>query len=110
MTSILNVNEEEFRKQVSESDVLVLVDFWAEWCGPCKAIAPILENLQREFTEKIKIVKVNIDENSSLSEEYKIMSIPSLIAFKDGVRVGDIVGVSSPVVFRDFINKMLGAK
>ena len=77
-------NDQNFKADVLESKEPVLVDFWAEWCGPCKAIAPSLEELSEEMSNKLKIVKINVDENPSTSQAYSIRSIPALMIFKDG--------------------------
>ena len=86
------VNSEEFNKEVLEATGIVLVDFWAAWCGPCRAQAPELEKLEKE-DGSIKIVKVNVDENADLTMSYGIMSIPSLLVFKDGELKDRTVGL-----------------
>jgi len=82
----------EFEKDVLQSDLPVLVDFWAEWCGPCRMVAPVLEEVNAELGEKLKIVKVNVDEEGELAQRYGVMSIPTLIVFKDGEAVETSVG------------------
>lgn len=82
--SLLHITDENFKKEVLESGLPVLVDFWAEWCGPCKMIAPILEELAKEYDKKIKIGKINVEENPRFTSQYGIMSIPTLIFFKNG--------------------------
>ena len=77
------VTEQDFEQQVLQSDQLVLVDFWAEWCGPCHAIAPVLDEIAQERSEH-KVVKLNIDEQPAVAQRYGVMSIPTLILFKDG--------------------------
>ena len=91
-----NVKEytsDDFKSEVVESDSPVLVDFWAEWCGPCKMLTPILEELSSELKDKIKIVKVNLDENQDLALEYSVRSIPTLILFGDGKLIDTKVGL-----------------
>lgn len=88
----IEVSLENFDEEVLKSDIPVLVDFWAEWCGPCMMIAPILEELAREYEGKIKICKVNVDENPDLAGKYGIMSIPTLLIIKGGVIVKQVVG------------------
>lgn len=88
-----NVNSEEFNIEVLEATGTVLVDFWAAWCGPCRAQAPELEKLEKESGDSIKIVKVNVDENADLTMSYGIMSIPSLLVFKDGKLKDRTVGL-----------------
>jgi len=85
-------NDQNFKSDVLESKEPVLVDFWAEWCGPCKAIAPSLEELSEEMSNKLKVVKINVDENPSTSQEYSIRSIPALMIFKDGEKISEKMG------------------
>lgn len=90
--STISVNESNFESEVLQSAVPVVVDFWAEWCGPCKAIAPALEEIASEHAGKVKIVKLNIDENQSLAVQYNVRSIPTLLLFKGGEAVSVQVG------------------
>lgn len=87
------VNSQNFEAEVLKSDLPVLVDFWAPWCGPCKALNPILEKVEAEVAGRVKIVKVNIDESPDVSSRYSIMSIPTLLVFKDGEVVNQLVGL-----------------
>ncbi len=87
-----NVTDANFQKEVLESQMPVLVDFWAEWCGPCKAIAPMLDELAIELLGKVKIVKLNVDENPSTMAQYGVRSIPTMIVFKGGEPVDMKVG------------------
>ncbi len=91
MGKVLSLNNSNFKGEVIESKGLVLVDFWADWCGPCKMLAPILEELSEET--EAKICKVNVDESGDLAGDYGIRSIPTMIIFKDGVKVDQIVGL-----------------
>ena len=91
--SILNVEDKNFKEKVLEADKPVLCDFWAEWCGPCKQISPILSELAADYKEKILIAKVNIDENPEIPSNYGIMSIPTLILFKNGKSVSSQIGL-----------------
>lgn len=84
--------DEHFKQDVLESDLPVLVDFWAPWCGPCHMVAPVLEELARDYAGRIKIAKVNVDENQFTAQTYRTMSIPTLLLFKDGQKVGQLVG------------------
>ena len=86
------VTDATFAKDVLESDTPVLVDFWAEWCGPCRQVGPILEEIAGEYSEKLRVVKVNIDENPNVARDYQIMSIPTMSVFKGGEVVQTIVG------------------
>ena len=93
MTAIKNCNENDFENEVLKSNLPVLVDFWAEWCGPCKMLTPILEELSNEMKNEINIVKVNLDENQDLAMKYSIRSIPTLLLFKEGNLVDTKVGL-----------------
>ena len=93
MTAIKNCNENDFEDEVLNSNLPVIVDFWAEWCGPCKMLTPILEELSDEMKKEINIVKVNLDENQDLAMKYSIRSIPTLLLFKDGDLIDTKVGL-----------------
>jgi thioredoxin 1 len=91
--NITNLTNDTFKAAISGAGTPVLVDFWAPWCGPCKAIAPILEELANEFAGKLKISKVNVDEAGDVAAEYSIRAIPTMLLFKDGAVVEQIVGM-----------------
>ena len=93
MDNIITLNEKNFQQEVIDSDQPVLVDFWAPWCGPCKMMAPILEELAGDLNGKVKIAKLNTDENPSVAGNYGITGIPTLIIFKNGNPEDRIVGV-----------------
>lgn len=92
MTGIINTTDQDFKNDVLESDIPVLVDFWAGWCAPCKAIAPVLEDLAREYDGKVKIVKVDVTACEDTAVQYNIRNIPALLVFKGGEVVGQQVG------------------
>lgn len=100
----LELNESNFTHEVLESDVPVLVDFWAPWCGPCKMMGPVLEEVATEVSGKAKVGKVNVDDSPDLAQKYGIMSIPNFIVFKGGQPAGQQVGA----VPKDAILKLLG--
>lgn len=89
----LKLNSENFEKEVLNSNEPVLVDFYADWCGPCKMMAPVVEELANELQDKAKVGKINVDENQNLAMEYNVMSIPTLIIFKEGKEFKRFVGV-----------------
>ena len=86
------VNESNFEAEVLKSDIPVFVDFYADWCGPCKMMSPVIDKLSEEYAGKIKVGKVNVDENSDLAMKYGIMSIPNMVFFKNGEVVDRVVG------------------
>ncbi|MCD6257942.1 thioredoxin [Candidatus Aerophobetes bacterium] len=92
---VREVKADDFKKEVLESDKPVLIDFWAEWCVPCKKIEPIIEELSEEFKNHVKFLRLNVDENPSIAYEYEIRGIPTLVLFKDGKPVDRIVGLTS---------------
>lgn len=101
------VTDSSFEAEVLNSQIPVLVDFWAEWCGPCKALGPKLEELAAEFTGKVKIVKVNVDENQQTPGKYGIRGIPALLLFKGGAEAGQLVGNHPKDAISDFLNKSI---
>lgn len=102
--STVAVTDATFEDEVTKSDVPVLVDFWAEWCGPCKMIAPSLEEISAEMGDKVKIAKVNMDENPDLAAKYGIRSIPTLLMFKEGEPVAIQVGAAPKNKLSDWIS------
>lgn len=95
MSAPISVNESTFEDVVLQSQGLVLVDFWAQWCGPCKSLSPILDKVAESFGETVTVAKVNVDECRELATKYQIMSIPTVIFFKDGIQVYQFTGVKS---------------
>jgi thioredoxin len=104
---IVNVTDASFETDVLKSSQPVLIDFWATWCGPCRAIAPVVEQLAMEYEGKVKIVKVNIDENPKTPTQYDVRSIPTLLMFKDGKVVGQIVGAVPKPKIEELVKKAL---
>jgi len=90
--NIMHVTDEDFENIVVKSQIPVLVDFWAVWCGPCKMVAPAVESLANQYKDRLKVVKLNVDENRAIPSKYGIMSIPTLLLFKDGEVMETIVG------------------
>ena len=105
--SVQAVTDATFEQDVLKSDQIVIVDFWAEWCGPCKAIAPVLDELSSDYTGKLKIVKVNIDENPDTPVQHGVRSIPTLMMFKNGEAIETQVGALPKPTLKDWIDRSL---
>ena len=105
---ISHVADSEFEAQVIRAPLPVLVDFWAPWCGPCKAIAPVLEELAREYDGRLKVVKINVDENPETPSRYGVRGIPNLMIFREGALSGQIVGAAPKARLAGEIDKALG--
>ena len=104
---IIEVNESNFAAEISNSDVPVLVDLWAAWCGPCRAIAPIVEEISEDFAGKAKVAKVNIDENAAIAAKYNVMSIPTLLFFKNGEVQDQVIGLVSKEKIAEKLNGLI---
>ena len=107
-SNIVNLTVANFAQEVTQSLTPVLVDFWAEWCGPCKMIAPILDEIASEYDGKIKIGKVNIDEQQSLAAQHGIRAVPTLLIFKDGEVADQIIGLKSKRDLKANLDKVVG--
>ncbi len=105
--SVLEINDNNFETEVLQSDKPVLVDFWAPWCGPCKAISPVIENLAGSFSDKIKFTKCNVDDNPVTPGKFEIRSIPTLIFFKNGEVIDQIVGMVPKTKLEEAINNII---
>jgi len=92
MSDLLQITDQNFETEVLKSDKPVLIDFWAQWCGPCRMIAPIVEELASEYNGKLKVAKLDVDAYGSIAQQYKILSIPTVMIFKDGKVASQIVG------------------
>ena len=93
MSNAVDVNDGNFQTEVIEADKLTIVDFWAPWCGPCRRLGPILDEIAGDFTDKVKVVKVNTDENMKTAKEFSISGLPSILIFKNGEAVERLVGL-----------------
>lgn len=103
----VQLTDSNFESEVLNSDTPVLVDFWAEWCGPCKKIGPVVEELAGEYEGKLKVGKVNVDDNSEVSMKYQIRSIPALMIFKNGEVVDEIIGAVPKSVLKKQVDAQL---
>jgi len=102
-STVIKLDESNFDRELTQDDKPVIVDFWAEWCGPCKMIAPLLDEVAREKAGAVKVAKVNVDENQSLSFKYNIRAIPALLFFKNGQLRDQVTGVTSK---KDLLNRI----
>ena len=104
----VKITDDNFKSEVLEADKPVLVDFWAEWCGPCKMVSPAVTQLADELKDHLKVGKLNVDENPRSTQDYQIFSIPSLKVFKSGKVVGEIVGAAPKPVIEQKLKSILG--
>jgi thioredoxin 1 len=107
MSAAAQVTDATFDKDVLGSDVPVLVDFWAPWCGPCRMVAPVVEEIAKDYEGRVKVVKLNTDENPNVANKYGIRSIPTLMIFKAGERVDMVVGAVPKTTLANTLNKYL---
>lgn len=103
-TNVSSIGAIDFDREVLKSEKLVVVDFWAAWCGPCKMIAPLLDEIARELPDKVKIVKVNVETEPQIAQQYGIYNIPTLLFFKDGKVIEQVVGTAAKKVLVEKIN------
>lgn len=107
MSNVSSINDSTFENEVTESAIPVLVDFWAQWCGPCKSIAPILDELSQKYAGKVKIVKLDVDANPATPPKFGVRGIPTLILFKDGQVKATQVGLLSKTELQSFIDNYI---
>ena len=108
MTDVI-FTDQNFETEVLKSTIPVVVDFWAPWCGPCKVVSPIIEELAGEFEGKVKVGKLNVDDNQAMASEYGIMSIPSIVFLKDGKPIKTMIGAQSKENFKKGIEEILSS-
>jgi len=104
---VIHVTADNWKSEVLDAKLPVLVDFWAEWCGPCRAVAPVLEEVAEEWADKLKVVKVNVDENQELAAQFGIRSIPTLLLFRNGSVEQQMVGAMSKAALQSRLAKQL---
>jgi thioredoxin 1 len=105
MSNVAAVTTNNFENEVLKSSSPVLVDFWAAWCGPCRMVAPVIDQLAEQYSGKVKVVKLNVDENPEIAEKYQILSIPTVYLFKNGSKAEEMVGARPKQSFEEMINK-----
>ncbi len=104
MSELINLNKESFEKVISNKDKTLIIDFWAPWCGPCKALTPVLEELSTEMSSSVEVYKVNVDDNAELATDHGVQSIPTLLVFKSGVLSDTLVGLKTKDELVEIVN------
>jgi len=104
MSELVNLNKESFDKVISSKEKTLIIDFWAPWCGPCKALSPVLEELSSEMSDQVGIYKVNVDDNTELAQEHGVQSIPTLLVYKNGYLSETIVGLKTKEELVEIVN------
>ncbi|MCR1899545.1 thioredoxin [Irregularibacter muris] len=104
---VVIITQDNFEQEVEKSDQPVLVDFWAEWCGPCQMVGPIIDDLAGEYDGKAKVAKLNVDEQKDLARKFRVMSIPSVLFFKDGKEVDRLVGAQDKSQYASKLDSLL---
>ena len=104
MSELINLNKESFDKVTSSKDKTLIIDFWAPWCGPCKALSPVLEELSSEMSDSVEVYKVNVDDNTELAQEHGVQSIPTLLVYKNGSLSETIVGLKTKDELIEIVN------
>lgn len=109
MADLLTVTSENFEAEVLQSELPVLVDFWAPWCGPCRVISPLVEEMASEYAGKLTVGKLNVDDHPAIAQKYHITGIPALLFFKDGEVANTVVGAVPKAVLQDNVNKVVNS-
>ena len=104
MSDLVNLNKESFEKVTAEKDKTLIIDFWAPWCGPCKALTPVLEEISAEMSDKVGVYKINVDDNTDLAQEHGVQSIPTMLIYKNGFLSETIVGLKTKDELVDIVN------
>lgn len=101
--AVVSLNEKNFEEEVLKSNKIVLIDFWASWCGPCKMMSPVVDQIAEEMNDNVKVCKVNIDEEQNLAVKYNVMSIPTFVVIKEGREIGRTIGVQDKEEIKKFL-------